>query len=131
MLVLDEPTNGLDLPSRERVEEALESYPGTLLLVSHDRYLLERVATKVVAVQGGRIDSFAGGYNEYRQWAKAPARGGGDSGQGAGDKAAHRLLLETRLSALSARLGDPKAPDKEALNAEFIALSRELRGLRA
>ncbi|HLN60399.1 MAG TPA: ABC-F type ribosomal protection protein, partial [Symbiobacteriaceae bacterium] len=99
MLVLDEPTNGLDLPSRERVEEALESYPGTLLLVSHDRYLLERVATKVVAVQGGRIDSFAGGYNEYRQWAKAPARGGGDSGQGAGDKAAHRLLLETRLSA--------------------------------
>jgi ATPase subunit of ABC transporter with duplicated ATPase domains len=126
MLVLDEPTNGLDLPSRERVEEALESYPGTVLLVSHDRYLLRRVATHILAVQGGRVEPFAGGYAAWLEKATAPARAPGE------DQAAQRLLLETRLAALSAALGAPRLEEAEKarLNGEFLAVSRELRALR-
>jgi ATPase subunit of ABC transporter with duplicated ATPase domains len=125
LLVLDEPTNGLDLPSRERVEEALENYPGTLVLVSHDRYLLRRVANRVIAVGGGRIDVFGGGYQEWVDWRQQPA--------GSDDLAARRLLLETRLAQLSARLDDLKLapPEKEQLNAEFLQVSRDLRSLRA
>lgn len=56
-LVLDEPTNHLDLPAIEQIEEALESYTGTLLLVTHDRWLLETVSfDRLVEVRDGRVD---------------------------------------------------------------------------
>jgi len=110
LLVLDEPTNGLDLPSRERVEEALCDYPGTLLLVSHDRYLLERVATRTLRLGGGTIAADD----------PAPVNNADD----------RRLLLETRLAQLSAQLAAPPEAEKERLNAEFIQVSRELRALR-
>jgi ATPase subunit of ABC transporter with duplicated ATPase domains len=120
LLVLDEPTNGLDLPSRERVEEALESYPGTLLLVSHDRYLLKRVATRIIHVGEGRLTHFGGGYDAFLEQGRRPPE----------DLAARRLVLETRLAQLSARLANPPEAEKEQLNAEFFAVSRELRSLR-
>jgi ATPase subunit of ABC transporter with duplicated ATPase domains len=56
LLVLDEPTNRLDLPAIEQLEAALETYPGTFLLVTHDRRMLESVAlTRRIAVAGGRV----------------------------------------------------------------------------
>ena len=61
-LVLDEPTNHLDVESREALEEALESFPGTVLLVSHDRALLDAVATRTLAVEGRMIRSYDGGW---------------------------------------------------------------------
>jgi ATP-binding cassette subfamily F protein 3 len=64
-LVLDEPTNHLDLESRESLEEALEAFPGTVLLVSHDRALLDAVAGRLLAVEDGRIASYAGGWADY------------------------------------------------------------------
>lgn len=121
MLVLDEPTNGLDLPSREKVEEALEGYPGTLLLVSHDRYLLRRIANRVFRVEGGRLETWNGGYDEY------VGRAGRTGPEEAADR---RLLLETRLAQLSADLARAAEPDKERLTAEFIQVSRELRSLQ-
>ncbi len=64
-LVLDEPTNHLDLESRESLEIALEAFPGTVLLVSHDRALLDAVASRLLAVEEMRIVSFPGGWADY------------------------------------------------------------------
>ena len=64
-LVLDEPTNHLDLESREALEAALEAFPGTILLVSHDRALLDAVAERTLAIEGRRLESSDGGWAEY------------------------------------------------------------------
>jgi ATP-binding cassette subfamily F protein 3 len=64
-LLLDEPTNHLDLESREALEAALEAFPGTLLLVSHDRALLDAVAERTLAIEDGTIHSYEGGWADY------------------------------------------------------------------
>jgi ATP-binding cassette, subfamily F, member 3 len=64
-LLLDEPTNHLDLESREALEAALEAFPGTVLLVSHDRALLDAVAERTLAIDDGTIDSYDGGWADY------------------------------------------------------------------
>ncbi|HEY3109861.1 MAG TPA: ABC-F family ATP-binding cassette domain-containing protein [Chloroflexota bacterium] len=67
LLLLDEPTNHLDIPAREVLEEALKAYQGTALIASHDRYLLDRVATRIVEVGDGKLTSFPGNYSRYRE----------------------------------------------------------------
>ena len=67
-LILDEPTNHLDIASREWMEDALSDYEQTLLFVSHDRYFIEKFATRIWALSGGRITDFRGGYSEFCQW---------------------------------------------------------------
>src|SRR5918911_253445 len=64
-LVLDEPTNHLDLESREALEEALDAFPGTVLLVSHDRALLDAVAQRTLAIEDHTVRSYDGGWAEY------------------------------------------------------------------
>jgi ATP-binding cassette subfamily F protein 3 len=64
-LLLDEPTNHLDIPAREALQEVLENYPGTVLLVSHDRYLIDRLATQIWELHEGRLEVFNGSYREY------------------------------------------------------------------
>jgi ATP-binding cassette subfamily F protein 3 len=64
-LVLDEPTNHLDLESREALEAALDAFPGTVLLVSHDRALLDAVAHRLLAIEDREINSYEGGWAEY------------------------------------------------------------------
>jgi ATP-binding cassette subfamily F protein 3 len=66
-LVMDEPTNHLDLMSREALEEALASYEGTLVLVSHDRYFLDKLVGRVIELQNGRLFEFAGNYSYYME----------------------------------------------------------------
>ena len=63
--MLDEPTNHLDLESRESLERALEAFPGTVLLVSHDRALLDAVASRLLAVEDRKIVSYPGGWADY------------------------------------------------------------------
>src|SRR5438093_12648556 len=65
LLVVDEPTNHLDLESREALEPALEAFPGTVLLVSHDRALLDAVAERTIAIEDRRLNSYDGGWAEY------------------------------------------------------------------
>ena len=67
LLLLDEPTNHLDLASQEILEQAVQAYPGTVLLVSHDRALLEAVTTQVWVVENGTVHIHAYGYTEYRR----------------------------------------------------------------
>jgi ATP-binding cassette, subfamily F, member 3 len=71
-LLLDEPTNHLDLPSQEILEDVLGRFPGTILLVSHDRYLVEALATDIWRVAGNELRAYEGNYSEYlRQVAAA------------------------------------------------------------
>jgi ATP-binding cassette subfamily F protein 3 len=72
-LVLDEPTNHLDVDACEVLEEALRAYAGTVLLVSHDRALVNAVATRVVEVRAGRLRDFRGNYDDYLRAVAAPA----------------------------------------------------------
>ncbi len=77
VLILDEPTNHLDLESREALEAALRAFPGTLLLVSHDRALLDAIGSRTVALEDQTLNSYVGGWPEYvrvrEERAKAPA----------------------------------------------------------
>lgn len=66
-LILDEPTNHLDIASREWSEEAVEAYDGTLLFVSHDRYFINRFATRIWEVADGTITDYPMGFTQYRQ----------------------------------------------------------------
>ena len=64
-LVLDEPTNHLDIPTREAVEEALVDFEGTILVVSHDRYFLDKVVNRVVEVRDRQLVSYAGNFTDF------------------------------------------------------------------
>jgi ATP-binding cassette subfamily F protein 3 len=66
-LLLDEPTNNLDIASAEVLEAALDEFSGTVIVVSHDRYFLDRVADRIVAVDDGRLQVFEGGYSAYAE----------------------------------------------------------------
>ena len=65
LLCLDEPTNHLDLASREVLEEALAEFPGTIVFISHDRYFINRIATRVMEVSNGVLTSHPGNYDDY------------------------------------------------------------------
>ncbi len=67
VLLLDEPTNHLDLDSKAILEEALEDYPGTMILVSHDRFFLNRITTRVWEIAEGTIVQFQGNYSAYKE----------------------------------------------------------------
>jgi ATP-binding cassette subfamily F protein 3 len=67
LLLLDEPTNHLDIPSREALEAALREFAGTIVVATHDRYLLERLATRIFTIQDGQIADFHGTYEELRR----------------------------------------------------------------
>ena len=66
-LIFDEPTNHLDIDSRQALEEALMNYKGTLLIVSHDRYFLDRVAERIIAIEEGTTKIYEGNYSYYRE----------------------------------------------------------------
>ncbi|MBI5367680.1 MAG: ABC-F family ATP-binding cassette domain-containing protein [Planctomycetes bacterium] len=72
-LVLDEPTNHLDIPSKEALEEALLDYDGAVLVVSHDRYFLDRVVTRILAFAGDRLAEYRGAYSDYKEAVAARA----------------------------------------------------------
>ncbi len=65
LMILDEPTNHLDIPAKEMLEEALKNYDGTVLIVSHDRYFISQVATKIVEVRNGELVVYLGDYHYY------------------------------------------------------------------
>ena len=72
-LLLDEPTNNLDIASAEVLEQSLADFDGTALVISHDRYFLDRVVDRIVELEDGALTGYLGGYSEY-QAAKAEER---------------------------------------------------------
>ena len=65
LLILDEPTNHLDIPAKEMLEEALQNYDGTVLIVSHDRYFISQTANKIVEIREGELVAYPGDYHYY------------------------------------------------------------------
>ena len=135
LLVLDEPTNHLDIESREALEDALDSFPGTILFVSHDRALIEALATRTIAIEDGRLRLRDGAFGEYardhepvvakdpprqapakpKQPRPAPAKAAakparsGRSVREARELESQIERLEEELGAVSARLSEPDA----------------------
>ena len=80
-LMLDEPTNNLDIRSAEILEDALEELQGTVLVISHDRYFLDRVVDRIVELKDGKLVNYSGGYSEYAgEVGLRPNNDGGESG---------------------------------------------------
>lgn len=69
VLVLDEPTNHLDIPAREALESALDEYPGTIVVVSHDRFFLDKIVTQIISFEaGGEVLAHSGSYTDFHEW---------------------------------------------------------------
>lgn len=154
LLVLDEPTNHLDIPSREAIEAALVAYSGTLIVVSHDRYLLARVPTRLMEIRPGAHRFFLGNYARLREMASAapttapkagPVRALAGSRNGRGPRQASPAKrmgqvekeiegTEARLTAITSELANPDTYKDNAaggLSAEFQELTAGLDALYA
>ena len=158
LLVMDEPTNDLDVETLELLEELLASYAGTLLLVSHDREFLDNVVTSTLALEGdGRVGEYVGGYSDWQRQRKGD---GGNFVAASGARAsatpaklpaspvsqpAKRKLnykdarelealpqkietLETRIAALGAKMQEPTFYQQDS--AAIVALNNELAALQ-
>jgi ATP-binding cassette subfamily F protein uup len=129
LLVLDEPTNDLDLETLELLQEVLADYPGTVLLVSHDRDFLDRVATVTIGYEGdGRWQAYAGGYSDM-----VVQRGSGVTARqdaGAASAAAHVLPAASRSSARR-KLSFNEQHQLRILPERIEALDREIARLRS
>ena len=103
LLVLDEPTNHLDLESREALEDALTAYGGAVLLISHDRALLEAVGSRTLVIEDRALRSHPGGWAEYRSAAEAEEAAGAEDARGAEGQAPRAPPARARTARRSSR----------------------------
>jgi pleuromutilin/lincosamide/streptogramin A transport system ATP-binding/permease protein len=125
VMVLDEPTNFLDIPSIEALETLLADYEGTVLFATHDRRFADRTANRILEIRDGRVHVFEGGYREYEERKSRMAE--------AGDAALEEELMtvETKLSETLGKLSMPgPGDDPEALDATFRELAAKRNELR-
>ncbi|MBL8055431.1 MAG: ABC-F family ATP-binding cassette domain-containing protein [Anaerolineales bacterium] len=142
LLLLDEPTNHLDIPSQEILEAVLDEFDGTILLVSHDRYLIDDLATQIWVVDpdDGQLRVFAGSWSEYAAWRegaaltapgpspKTPADGPRPKGERPAEKAAEAAparLSKNEAQKRAARIAELEA-QIDALEKRKAEVSREL-----
>ena len=118
ILILDEPTNHLDLPSREQLEETLAGYTGTLLIVSHDRYFVEKLCDKLLVIEDKRIHRMEMGLAEYEERKNNSARP--DERQQLEELA----VLDTKITALLGKISH-LIPESE----EYRKVDKELNDL--
>lgn len=97
-LILDEPTNHLDIPAKEMIEEAIINYEGTVIVVSHDRYFISKIANRIVEISDGELHSYPGGYAYYLQKK---------------EEAKQKLLAAKEAEEEAARLAAKRAKQKE------------------
>ncbi|MBE6145799.1 MAG: ABC-F family ATP-binding cassette domain-containing protein [Firmicutes bacterium] len=74
-LIFDEPTNHIDIPTKEVLEEALEEFSGTLIFISHDRFFINKFANKIIVFEGGKANEYWGNYDEYKASISAESKG--------------------------------------------------------
>ncbi len=133
LLVLDEPTNDLDIESLDLLEASLQSFQGTLLLVSHDRSFLDNVVTQTLVAEGeGHWQEYVGGYRDWlaqRPTAAAPANDSGISRRSATQGAEERAMAATATA--GRKLSFKETRELAALPAQITALESEQRELTA
>ena len=127
VLLLDEPTNHLDLPAREALEEALKTFDGTVLFVSHDRRFIEQIATRIVILENGTLNCFSGTYAEYLETKSAVPQTEppkktktADSSYRTKEDRAREAKRKTRTREIETRLEQIET-ERETLNSELIA----------
>lgn len=125
MMILDEPTNYLDIYSQEALEEALKEYDGTLIFISHDRRFIKNIADNIMTIEGNSISMFNGSYDEYIE-SKNSIKEKIDE-----DLQSKRMILENRLSDIIGRLSIPsKNDDLKELDTEYKNILQELKDLK-
>ena len=147
VLLLDEPTNDLDIETLTELEDLMDGWPGSVVVVSHDRYFLERVTDHVLGLLGGQLAYLPGGVDEYlgrraaaaehRETAEAGVRASAGPGEGraasqqrAGQKELARLERQiARLTAAETRLASELA-DNASDYAKLVELGADLRGVQ-
>lgn len=144
VLILDEPTNDLDTDMLSAMEDLLDSWPGTLIVVSHDRYFLERVTDQQYGILGGHLRHLPGGVDEYLRLraahasatgaAPAPASGTAPEGlSGADLRAAQKELsaLERRLEKLQQQINRSRTAMADHDQSDFEGLAVKVAAIRA
>ena len=123
-LVLDEPTNDLDIQTLQVLEEYLQDFAGCVIVVSHDRYFMDKVVDHLLVFKGeGEIQDFPGNYTQYREWCRLQPK---TEGEGAGKKATKPTAKE-QPSATQKKEGKRKMTYKE--KREYEQLTKELEQL--
>lgn len=123
LLILDEPTNYLDINSLEVIEEALEEYDRTLLFVSHDRNFIDSLADRIMIIENRKIQMFTGTYKEYLS-----KKNSSDRSEDCDKKI---IILQNRLSEVIGRLSlQVKKEEKEALEKEYYEILDKLKKLK-
>ncbi len=143
VLLLDEPTNDVDTDMLTAMEDLLDSWPGTLIVVSHDRYLLERVTDQQYAILDGRLRHLPGGIDEYLRLAahrtttttaepSAPAPVEPQAISGAQRRAAEKELagIDRQLARLADRIGDKHKELAEHDQSDHVGITRLTQELR-
>lgn len=127
MLILDEPTNYMDIVSREKIEEVISNYSGTILFVSHDRYFVRNTANRMMEIDDKKIKTFDGNYEYYlaKKTEKTMEKNLGINITNIKDEIRR---LECELAFISGRLSIIKLSpeEKEELNSKFIKVSRSI-----
>lgn len=120
VLILDEPTNYLDIYSMEAVEEAILNYNGTVVFVSHDRRFVSNIADHIIAIENQKTICFDGTYSEYSQKKEESAQ--------PNDRSADKMVLQHRMAEILGKLSMPsKNDDIEALDMEYKEIIKKLR----
>lgn len=127
-LLLDEPTNHLDLYSREKLEESLDRFEGTMLVVSHDRYMLERLCSHMLVFHGGQLQKLQGNFSEYIHWLERQKHADIQRWK------EEMMVTENRITIALSRLSrlSPELPEYAELDGQYRELlqrKRELAGL--
>lgn len=129
LLILDEPTNHLDLFTREQLEEALNEYEGTILLITHDRYMMEKICDKLLVFEDQKIKRVESGLVDYLAEREDNKQdGSGKAGDGMPDgsmtQEETKMLLENRITIVLSKLSSLEAgtPEYQVLDSEFKQL---------
>jgi ATP-binding cassette subfamily F protein 3 len=127
LLILDEPTNHLDIQAREALAEALNEFPGAVVLISHDWHLVELVADRLWLVADGMVRPFEGDLEDYRQLLLAPNRGDPAAREASGA----RRRTERRAAAERRRELEPLRKRVRDAEARMAALTKDLTAIES
>lgn len=132
VLVLDEPTNHLDIPAREALETALQEYTGTVVVVSHDRYFLDEIASQILSFErDGSILQYSGNYTEFHDWkhqSETPGLAGGITEQAETPPAGSvRVTDDTRVLSRATKATDDEAHSAKSKKQPQSNLSKNQR----